>query len=325
MAGVSKATVSRVLNNKPEGVGEETRVRVQKVLDEVGYRNEQAVSVSRPLKSGCIALILPDITNPFFADIAKAVEARAKKAGYIVVLANTDFSEESEKKYIINLLAKKVDGIILIPSGIRSSPEHHLPKKYAVPMVLLDRKFANERNWLGVYSDNTYAAFHACEIMFSHGSRRIAYLSGGTGVSTSLERLEGYKTAVEHYGLAYCPELIKYGDYTVESGYNAIMELERANTQYTAVLAANDLMALGAMNAMRELSYRVPEDIEIIGFDNIPFASYCDPPLTTIQQPTLEMGAKACEMLLQILQGEKVTESVRLHPKMLIRKTTRSR
>lgn len=253
------------------------------------------------------------------------MEARAREADYIVVLASTDFSEESEKKYIVNLLAKKVDGIILIPSGKHSCPEHHLPQKYGVPMVLLDRKFVNERCWLGVYSDNAYAAFRACELMFSHGSHRIAYLSGGSSVSTSLERLEGYKTALEHYNISYCPALIKYGNYTVESGYNAVVELERANIQYTAVLAANDLMAFGAMNALREFSYRVPEDVEVIGFDNIAFASYCDPPLTTIQQPTLEMGRQACEMLLKLIHGEKVSESIRLHPKMLIRKTTRQR
>lgn len=322
LAGVSKATVSRVLNNKPDGVGEQTRLRVQQIIESTGYVHE-TVNNSGAMKSGCVALIVPDISNPFFADIAKTVEARAKENGYIVVLCNTDFSEESEKRYIVNLVAKKMDGIILITAGERSSEEHQRPEKYGIPMVLLDRKFLNERKWLGVYSDNSYATFHSCEMLINNGSREIAYLSGGLGVSTAIERLDGYKAALEHYHIPFRSDLIKLGDYTVESGYNAVMELEQAGVIYSGILAANDLMAFGALNALKELSRKVPDEVEVVGFDNIAFSRYSDPPLTTIQQPSIEMGCKACDMLLKLIKGEKVRDSIRLQAKMLVRKTTR--
>jgi LacI family transcriptional regulator len=221
------------------------------------------------------------------------------------------------------MVAKKIDGIILVPSGEYSQKEHSLPEKYDIPMILLDRKFAGEQAWFGVYSDNEYASFRACEMLIENGSKNIVFLSGPLGVSTSTERFEGYKLALKQYGIEYAPRLVKHGNYTVESGYNAVVELERAGERYSAILAANDMMALGALRALKEFSYQVPEDIELIGFDNISFSQYCDPPLSTIQQPTVEMGVKAIKMLLKIINGEAVSESVRLQPKILTRKTTR--
>lgn len=324
LAGVSKATVSRVLNDKAEGVGEKTRIKVQQVLEQVGYEKDKTLPSAAKTGYGSIGLILPDITNPFFSDIARAVEDQARAAGYFVILANTNFSQETEKQYIVNFLAKKVDGIILIPSGSHSNDVHRMPAKYDTPMVLLDRKFVNDRDWLGCYSDNAYAAFRACELMYKHGVRDIAYLSGGTSVSTSQERLEGYRAALDYYNLPISSDLIQCGNYTVESGYDAIVALEKANVTYHGILAANDLMALGAIRALREFRYRIPEDVEVIGFDNISFAVYCDPPLTTIQQPTSMMGRKACEMVLQMIQGKRIQQSVTLYPKLVIRKTTKN-
>ncbi len=323
IAGVSKATVSRVLNNVPEGVGSETRIRVQKIIDKMNYTSDRSGAANRSMRSRSIALVLPDITNPFFADIAKAVEARAKSEDYIVILANTDFSEENEVKYLSSLVAKKIDGIILVPSGENSRAEHLMPERYGIPMVLLDRKLAGEKRWAGVYSDNEYASFRSCELLIHNGSRRIVFLSGPVGVSTSTERFEGYKLALKQYGIEFNPQLVKTGNYTVESGYNAVIELERAGLKYAAILAANDMMAFGALNALKEFSYRIPEEIELIGFDNISFSQYCDPPLSTIQQPTVEMGMKATELLLRMIDGETELESVRLQPRILMRKTTK--
>lgn len=323
IAGVSKATVSRVLNNVVEGVGAETRIRVQNVIDEMNYSVDRSGAMFKRMKSRTIALILPDITNPFFSDIAKSVEVQAKQNGYLTIFTNTDFSEEHEAKYLASLVAKKIDGIILIPSGVCARKEHMLPQSYGIPMITLDRQLSGGTSRLGVYSDNEYASFRSCEVLIQHGSHRIAYLSGPLGVSTSRERLEGYKLALKQYGKDFEPCLVKCGDYTVESGYRAVIELERAGEKYSAILAANDMMALGALNALREFSYRVPDEIELIGFDNISFSKYCNPPLSTIQQPTVEMGIKATEMILKLIDGEEVQQSVRLQPRLLLRKTTR--
>lgn len=319
IAGVSKATVSRVLNSAP-GVGEETRKRVQNILDQVQYSNQSA---GLKTYSKSIALMIPDISNPFFSSLAHAVETTARKYGYWVILANTDSSEQKETEYIRNLIAKKVDGLILVPCGSECRSEHLIPRKYRVPMVLLDRKLNGLQGECGVYSDNQYAAFRSCEILFQHGANRIAFISGPMNVSSSIERLEGYQIALRQYRVYDSQELIRPGDYTVESGYNAVIEMERAGIEYSAILAANDLMAFGALNALKELSYHVPEEKELIGFDNILYSRYCEPPLSTIQQPTAEMGAMAVDMLLRRIRGEKVESSIHLQPKLLLRKTTR--
>lgn len=325
IAGVSKATVSRVLNNVPEGVGESTRSRVQKIIQEMNYTTDRSAFTARGMRSKSIALVVPDMANPFFADIAKAVETCAREKGFITILVNTDFSEENERKCLANLVAKKLDGIILVPSGKTAGKEHFLPEKYGIPMILLDRRLEGDYDWVGVYSDNEYASFRSCEMLIKNGSDRIAFLSGPQNVSTAAERLEGYWQALKQYGCEHDPRMLAYGDYTVESGYKAVLGLERAGVKYSAILAANDMMALGALNALKELSYKVPDEIELIGFDNISFSQYFDPPLSTIQQPTVEMGRKATEMLFRKIEGEEVTESIRLQPRILVRKTTKVR
>ncbi len=323
MAGVSKATVSRVLNNSPTGVGSETRKRVLKLAERLNYSLNSTEIKGEKSQTKSIALILPDITNPFFAEIAKSVEVRAEQDGYLVIIANTDFSEERESECIRNIIARKIDGVLLIPSGSTAQPEHLLLQKYGIPLVLLDRRLKGLRQNYGIYSDNEYASFQCCEKFIKNGSDRIAFVSGGFDISTSEERLKGYRVALEQYRIRYDPSLLVRGSYTVESGYNAVLHLERSGIKYSAVLAANDLTALGALKALKELRYRVPGEVELIGFDNIEFSQYCEPPLSTVQQPTLEMGVKASELLFKLIAGRTDVSSERLVPRLLMRKTTR--
>jgi len=322
LAGVSKATVSRVLNDSECGVGEQTRVRVKKIAEELGYSVEQTekknISFTR-----YIALILPDITNPFFADLAKSVENSLRRKGYSLVLANTDFSEDNEAAQIRELMVKRLEGILLVPSGIRAREEHDLPRRYQIPMVLMDRKLEGISDIPGVYSNNEYASVISCEHLIRKGARDIVFISGPLNVSTSIERFEGYKAVLAQHSIPFRPEMCRHGSYTVESGYNAVLELERSGISYSAILAANDLMALGALKAVREFGYRVPEDVQIIGFDNIEFSQYCEPSLSTMQQPTFDMGAKAVELLTGIIEKRDPVQPERLIPKLLMRKTTR--
>jgi len=324
LSGVSKATVSRVLNNKAEGVGSETRLRVQKIINDVNYNTDGSLSSRFTWRTKSIGLILPDISNPFFSELAKAVENCAREKDYSVILGDTDFSEANEAKCISSFVAKKVDGIILIPTGSKCRDEHGLPEKYKIPCLLLDRNLQGMNCCAGVFFDNEYAAFSSCELLIKSGSKRIAFISGPEDFTTSKERLNGYFGALQQYEIPYDSQLIKYGSYTVESGYNAVIELERAGIKYSAILVANDMMALGAIKALKELSYKIPNEIEIIGFDNISFSQYCDPPLTTIQQPTIELGRKATEILLNAIDGRRYENKIiRLQPKLLIRKTTK--
>lgn len=323
LAGVSKATVSRVLNDSECGVGEQTRVRVKKIAEELGYSVEQTEKKKNVSFTRYIALILPDITNPFFADLAKSVEQSLRRKGYSLVLANTDFSEDNEAAQIRELMVKRLEGILLVPSGIRAREEHDLPRRYQIPMVLMDRKLEGISDIPGVYSNNEYASVISCEHLIRQGARDIVFISGPLNVSTSIERFEGYKAVLAQHSIPFRPEMCRHGSYTVESGYNAVLELERSGISYSAILAANDLMALGALKAVREFGYRVPEDVQIIGFDNIEFSQYCEPSLSTMQQPTFDMGAKAVELLTGIIEKRDPVQPERLIPKLLMRKTTR--
>ena len=323
LAGVSKATVSRVLNDSECGVGEQTRVRVKKIAEELGYSVEQTEKKKNVSFTRYIALILPDITNPFFADLAKSVEDSLRRKGYSLVLANTDFSEDNEAAQIRELMVKRLEGILLVPSGIRAREEHDLPRRYQIPMVLMDRKLEGISDIPGVYSNNEYASVISCEHLIRKGARDIVFISGPLNVSTSIERFEGYKAVLAQHSIPFRPEMCRHGSYTVESGYNAVLELERSGVSYSAILAANDLMALGALKAVREFGYRVPEDVQIIGFDNIEFSQYCEPSLSTMQQPTFDMGAKAVELLTGIIEKRDPVQPERLIPKLLMRKTTR--
>ena len=323
LAGVSKATVSRVLNDSECGVGEQTRVRVKKIAEELGYSVEQTEKKKNVSFTRYVALILPDITNPFFADLAKSVENSLRRKGYSLVLANTDFSEDNEAAQIRELMVKHLEGILLVPSGIRAREEHDLPRRYQIPMVLMDRKLEGISDIPGVYSNNEYASVISCEHLIRKGARDIVFISGPLNVSTSIERFEGYKAVLAQHSIPFRPEMCRHGSYTVESGYNAVLELERSGISYSAILAANDLMALGALKAVREFGYRVPEDVQIIGFDNIEFSQYCEPSLSTMQQPTFDMGAKAVELLTGIIEKRDPVQPERLIPKLLMRKTTR--
>lgn len=324
MAGVSKATVSRVVNNVPEGVGKATRERVKALLKSLNYDIDVSENARGTVRSHSIGLILPDITNPFFADLAREISRTAMDHNYSVLLGDTGFSVDVESKFLNTFVAKKVDGVILVSAGAECTTEHQMLAKYGIPCVLVDRDLPDMKRAALVASDNMQASYSCCELLIRNGSREIAYITGSLKVSTSLERLEGYKKALLEHSIPYLPDLVRKGNYTTESGYNAVLELERMGIKYSAILAANDMMALGAMRALKELAYRVPEDIEVIGFDNIVFAQYFDPPLTTIQQPTAEMGCKAVNLMIQAIEGElKGKGLVRLRPKLLRRKTTR--
>lgn len=321
-AGVSKTTVSRVLNESPSGVGMETRKRVQQVIEKMGYINNHSTDY-KYVRSKSIALLIPDVTNPYFADIVKAVEMRAKEDDYMVILTNTDFVPEVETEYISKLVAKRVDGFILVSSGLHSYREHFKPQKYGIPMVLLDRKLSGLDDYASVCSDNVYASYRACEVLLRKGAHSIVFCAGDEGISTTEERLEGYREALNQYGLPFRESHVTYSQYTVEGGYNAIINFEKAGIKYDAVLAGNDLIALGTMKALKEFSYRIPEDVQIIGFDNVTFSQFCSPALSTILQPTVEMGRKATELLIKMINGEKICKDIRLQSKLIFRETTK--
>lgn len=324
MAGVSKATVSRVINHKAEGVGDETRNRVQQLIDDLDYKPNLLARGIVTSKTKTIGLIIPDITNPFFPEIIKSVESYANENGYAVIFGNTDFSLQKEESYISTFIAKRVDGIVLTSVAGNASTIHSRLQKYNVPCVLLDRSMEHMEYGAGVFVDNEYALFMACEYLIRNNNKEIAFISGPMELSTSRERLEGYTTALLQYGIPYNKQLIRYGNYTLESGYQAVLDLYNDKVSFTGIIAANDIMAIGAMRALKKLGFHVPDDVEVIGFDNIEFSAMVDPPLTTIQQPVYQMGQVATKILLTLIDGkEPELRLVRLQPSIVLRSTTK--
>ncbi len=325
MADVSKATVSRVINNKAEGVSEETRQRVQHIIDKLEYRPNLLARGIVAEKTKTIGLIIPDITNPFFSDAVSIIEDYAVKNGYSIYLCNTNSSLEKEEECISNLISKHVDGILLASAATEQQPIHSRLKKYGIPCVLFDRKLKYMDYGAGIFVDNEFAVFKATEFLLRHGNTRIAFICGSGELSITQERIEGYRSALEAHNVPFNPELVVYGTYQIETGHQAVRELMKKGLNFTAVLCGNDLIAIGAMKALKELNKPIPQEVEVVGFDNVKVGELVEPALTTIEQPIESLSEQAVKTLLQLIEGkDPVDQSIRLDARMVLRDTTKN-
>ena len=319
-AGVSIATVSMILNNKDKYISQATRSRVLEIADKRNYVTNVVARSLVTKKTGTIGLIIPDITNPFFPEIARGAEDMASREGYSVIYCNTDDKLKREDRYIKILTEKMVDGIIFAHSAERDGTGL---KMCRVPIVLIDRD-SQEANVAGrVLVNNEQASRRGVGYLLERGYKKIAYIAGSMCTQTAKDRLSGYQKALEDNGIAYRLEWVKKGEYRSQWGYQAIMELQSEGMGFDAVFCGNDLIAVGALKALKELGIRAPRDMGIMGFDDIYLASVAAPPLTTVRQPIYEMGYKAAELLIHTLEGRKVESRVILETQLVIRSSTK--
>lgn len=295
-ANVSITTVSHIIN-QTRYVSDELTDRVKKAMEELDY---QPNSLARGLRSGktkTIGLVIPDISNQFFAEISRKIEDKGFEHGYSVILCNTDDDPQKEKSYIDVLLAKKVEGIIFISTVVESN---NLEKtmEFGLPIVVVDRDI-NEINSDIVLVDNSIGGFKATQYLIELGHRRIACIGGPSPITPSAQRAAGYKQALQEAGIPVDPALIVYGDFRYESGNKAMRELLALPQPPTAVFASNDMMALGAIQAVNDQGMKIPDDMSVIGFDNIPFSQTVYPTLTTMAQPIHEMADLVVELLIE--------------------------
>jgi LacI family transcriptional regulator len=331
-AGVSKATVSRVLNNRPEGVGPETRLRIQKLILETRFQPSGFARGLATGKSRSVGLIIPDITNPFYSQLVRGIEDTLNKAGYSLFLCNSDRDILKEKGYVNLLTEKEVDGIILDSAESDCDCQLEMLEKNNISFVLLDRMIEGSKKRNGVYVDNRQGARLAAEFLFSRKGCSLLFLNGPADLSQSRQRLAGVEDVFQEKGLSDRQLRIIYGDFTVESAYqltNSLLNEEgfdprRKNIPFNAIFCANDLMAIGAMRALKQVGISIPEEVEVIGFDDIEFSRLVDPPLSTVFQPSLEMGARSAALLMQIISG-KISRNkvITLMPNLVLRGTTR--
>ncbi|WP_035294438.1 LacI family DNA-binding transcriptional regulator [Clostridium sp. KNHs214] len=317
--GVSKATVSMVLNNKEINVSESTREKIFNSAKELNYiPNSVARSLSTK-KTETIGIILPDIENPFFSEIARAIEDVANKFNYNVILCNTDNKNDKEEQYIKLLISKLVDGIIFL-TGVGKDESIDILKNNNIPFVLVDRYMENVEEFNGVYCLNEEGVEQGVDYLLQNGKKHIAFVTGPMELSVSKKRLDGYKKSMNNRNI-YKDELIFEGDFTTEGGIKVTQNILKSKISVDAIFYGNDAMALGGMKVLLRAGYRIPEDISIIGFDNIRISSFVQPELTTIGQPIYHMGKEACKLLINTIEHKDEKKQIYFKPELIIRDT----
>ncbi len=321
MAKVSITTVSHVVNGT-RFVSEEVRERVCHAMEELGYQPNVMARGLRRGESSMIGLIVPDVTNPYFAEIARSVEDACAELGYGLVLCNSDGRSERQRRAVEVLASNRVGGLVLVNVGM-TDRETALFKGLSTPMVMLDRDLPGScADFIQV--DNVLGGRQATAYLIGLGHRRIACLSGPSAISPSVERLKGYREAMEEAGLVVDPELVLGADFTPEGGFSCARRLiTLGKSMPTALFACNDMMAFGAVTAFAEVGYRVPEDVSVVGFDDIRLASFFNPALTTVKQPREEMGRRAVEILVARMHKtcQFPCRRISLEPELMIRRS----
>jgi Transcriptional regulators len=320
LAGVSDSTVSRVLTNHP-AVSEKTRHAVLAIVESSGYLPDSVARCLVTGRSNALAFITEDIRNPFFAEIARGVEDAAGAAGYHVIYCSTDGDLNKEKMYVELVIGYRVSGIIFT-SFSGDADILSFAKDQGVPSVLVNRYFEYLQTDC-VVVDNLTGAYEATKHLIDLGHKRIVHIGGGFKSSTSLERRAGYENALRDSGLAVDESIITPGNLRFHTGYEKALRLLES-PGVTAIFAGNDLMAMGAWRACLEKDRSVPNDIAIVGFDDIELSSYPNVSLTTVRQPKYDLGRLSVELLLKRVcgSGNKHFEKVILPVELVIRKSS---
>jgi LacI family repressor for deo operon, udp, cdd, tsx, nupC, and nupG len=301
-AGVSTATVSRVLS-RPDVVSPDTRVRVLKAVERLGYAPNSVAKNLRTLKSRKLLVTVPDISNPFFSLILQGIEDMAQRNGYAVLFGDTQHDEQREERYALMLKRKEADGLIFLghrlPRVAASVVQELAP--HCAPIVN-GCEFSAELGVPSVHIDNAKAASEAMQHLYGLGHRLIGVVTGPLLSPLSRDRLQGALAAARCQG-AVEDVMVTQGDFSIRSGSEAADALLDRQEPPTAVFCFNDEMAMGVIGAARRRGLRIPDDLSVVGFDDIRFAECIDPPLTTIAQPMREIGEGTVRLLLEILNG----------------------
>ncbi|HBF38442.1 MAG TPA: hypothetical protein DDW50_14130 [Firmicutes bacterium] len=318
-ANVTKATVSYVINNKP-GVSDETRERILKIIEENGFRPNVIARGLAGKTTGIVGLVLPEISDMYFARIIKGVENTANKYDYTLNLSSTHGNPQKEKMLFDLYTSGQVEGIVFVCISLTAEHINYLKQK-KVPFVCIDC-FVADKSVYNVYVDNEEAGYNAGSYLIKLGHRKMAFIHGLYNSFESKSRFKGFCRALNENNILLPKKGVGQGDFTKTGGYLVTLEFLKLQDRPTAIFAANDQMAMGAIAAITESGFKVPEDISIIGFDDIEAASVVQTPLTTIRQPIEEMGKNATEILFRLINGKDVPETVILHKTELVKRSS---
>jgi DNA-binding LacI/PurR family transcriptional regulator len=323
-AGVSITTVSRALNGYPD-IHPRTRERVLRIADEMNFRPSAVARSLVMKKSKTIGLIISELTcssssHHFIFDIIRGVHDQAALMGYDVILSATSPHKQQEISYMELCTRRQLDGVLLM--GVRTD-DRYLQEVLdaSVPCMLIDVPLVS-KTCGHVMVDNVRGARMAVQHLVDLGHRRIGMINGHQQAYVSFDRLKGYRQALEENGLTFDPDQVFDGNFEEDSGIEGVSRLLSRFPDMTALFCASDMMAVGAIRALHQWGKRVPDDVAVVGYDDIDLVRYIQPPLTTIHQPRYQMGTKASELLIHLLSGGK-GETVVLEPQLIVRESTK--
>ncbi|TFE24248.1 LacI family DNA-binding transcriptional regulator [Cohnella luojiensis] len=319
-AGVSIATVSKVINRNGR-ISEKTRERIMQIMAEMGYVPNLVASALSSKRTYMIGLLLPDISNPYFAELARNIEDRAHELGYNVVICNTDNQIDKESDYLTFLQQKSVDGI-LMATGLAHPQSLGLILEKKLPIALIARD-APQLAVNSVYVDDFMGGYLAASHLLSLGHRRIGIIVESMELESSRQRLKGYRSALDEFHCPYDEQWVSVSDFSIVSGIEVAGRLLDRKIRPTAIFACNDLLAIGSIQAARSRGISVPEGLSVVGFDNTFLCGMVDPALTTVGQPIRELARNAVDLLhRQLLGEEQPKQRIVLLPELVLRKST---
>jgi LacI family transcriptional regulator len=317
-AGVSPMTVSRVVNGSGP-VSPKLRARVEKALKETGYVPNTVARNLRTKRTDTLGLVMPDITNPFFTHVVRGMEVAARDAGLLLLLTNTDQRPDEELRIVAMLLQRQVDGMLAVPAGTCADTAR-LCREAEVPLVIVDRR--PEMPGVDVVrADAEGGAYELGKLLASLGHEHMAVITGPEYVPTATDRAAGFMKAVDEEGLP-APTVV-HGDFSLESGHDMTLELMKQEPRPTAIFAANNFLAIGTQHALEELGLRIPEDVALVGLDDLPPDMVTFPFLTVAAQPAEEIGRQAVDLLLKrIKDPDGGPEEILLPTELTIRRSS---
>lgn len=319
-AGVSYTTVSHVINNTRR-VSTPVRERVLAAMQELGYRPNALARSLRRGETKTIGLILPDSANPFFAEVGRAIENAAFRSQYSVILCNTEGDQAKERVYTEVLQNKQVDGLIFVAAGDQPDALQEIAAR-GLPVVVIDRD-CSQPELDTVITDNFEGGRQAGSHLAQIPNLRAACITGPSNLTPSAQRFVGFQQALHEAGIELREEWVLRGDFHPHSGYQAALHWLKAAQRPNAIFCCNDMMAIGVLRAAAELGVTVPQELEVIGFDDIELASYTHPPLTTVAQPKTQIGETAVRLLLERIADVWLPARREILPTtLIIRKTT---
>lgn len=315
-AGVSVSTVSRALA-RPDLVSEATRRKIFSIVEDLGYAVNAATTNLRGARTGVVIVLISDVSNPFVGQLLKGIQNLARQAGFSILIGDDSDDPDINDGYVQQLVGHRADGVIIVTGKLA---EHEVFETGEVPVVAISERIRDGIPLVGI--DNISASTKAVQHLIGLGHRRIAHLAGPRSSKLTTDRLAGYRLGLLSADIPYDDSLVRHCDFTLASGREMTGALLEAKSRPTAIFAASDDIAVGAMARLREAGLSVPKDMSVVGFDDVAMSEVIFPPLTTVHQPRLEMGTVAMGMILDLLEGQKILHDRVLPSHLVIREST---